>query len=211
MRTLAAVLAKAAGVAMTGRKATAIRLSSWGKKCLARLEDDKCSGSGLGDRTLAAWARLLYITNSISIAFDYDDPEAVASVDDIKTQLMMNALERDLNTWRQSCWVLNTSPALKMQYYAAHVYLREAILYVDHRPEDFKVPYRFSQLMPSRSSCALPVKFMVDGLTQLIHASHALLESFMSIEFGLTRALPLGMFCGKFAKSAFPLYRSLWS
>lgn len=194
MRTLAAVLAKAAGVAMTGRKATVIRLSSWGKRCLARLEVDKCSESGPGDRTLAAWARLLYITNSISVAFDYDDPEAIASVDDTKTQLVMNALKRDLNAWRQSCSVLNTSPALKMQYYAAHIYLREAILYLDHRPEDFKVPYRFSQLMPARSSCALPVRFIVDGLTELIYASHALLESFMSIEFGHARALPLGMF-----------------
>lgn len=194
MRTFAAVLAKAAGVAMTGRKITAIRLNSWGQECLARLEDDKHSDSAPGDRILAAWARLLRITDSISVAFNYDDPGAVASVDDVKTQLMMSALEHDLTLWRHSCSGFDSSPTLKIQYHAAQAYLREAILYVDHRPEDFKVPYRLSPIISMRSNCTLPVKFMVNGLTDLMHASHELLEAFMAIEVDLTRALPLGMF-----------------
>lgn len=197
MRTFAAVLAKAAGVAMTGRKASAIRLGSWGRECLDRLEECLHPESVPGDRILAAWARLLYITDSVAAAFNYDDPGAAASICDVKTQLMMNEFAQRLITWRNSCPDLDRFPTLQLQYHAARAYLREAVLYVDHRPEDFKVPYRMSSMLPHSTGTeqqSLPVEAAADSLMDLMQSAHALLESFLSIEAGLTRALPLGMF-----------------
>ncbi|KAJ2983417.1 hypothetical protein NQ176_g702 [Zarea fungicola] len=192
-RTYLAVLVKSMGIMITSRRATTMRVTSYAKDCLQYM--GQSSESTLGDHILTTWTHLLVIAEEIGTAFNYDDPGAVASIFDVKTQLMMTAFRRRLGEWRLGSAEFDSSPTLQMTYYTVRLYLSEVALHVDHLPEDFNVPYRMSHASYSNSSEeVIPAKATVDALAELVENSHALLDTFMSIGTNLARALPLGMF-----------------
>lgn len=192
-RTYLAVLVKSMGIMITSRRATTMRVTSYAKDCLQHM--GQSSQSTLGDRILTAWTHLLIIAEEIGSAFNYDDPGAVASIYDVKTQLMMTAFRRRLGDWRHGSAEFHSSPTLQMTYYTVRLYLSEVALHVDHPPEDFNVPYRMSHASySSGNEDTIPVKAAVEALAELVENSHALLDTFMSIDTNLARALPLGMF-----------------
>lgn len=192
-RTFLAVLVKSAGTTITSRKQPMMRINShYANECLYYLEE---SPQALpGDRILTAWTRLLIIADEIGKAFVFDDPGEVASIFDIKTQLMISAFKKRLTDWRHDCAQFESSPSpLQMTYYAVRLYLSEVALHVDHRPEDFRVPYRMSAFTPCNDQ-PIPVKPVVEALAELLDNAHALLDVFMSVEPTTARTLPLGMF-----------------
>lgn len=192
-RTYLAVLIKSMGTMITSRRATTMRVTSYARECLRNVA--QCSQSVLGDRILTAWTHLLIIAEEIGSAFNYDDPDAVASISDVKVQLMMAAFKRRLSDWRHASAEFDLSPTLQMTYYTVRLYLSEVVLHVDHPPEDFNVPYRMSQISySSHSRETVPMKPAVEALAELVENSHALLDSFMTLDTNLARALPLGMF-----------------
>lgn len=191
-RTYLAVLFKAMSTTITSRRQSTMRVTSYAFECIRYLEQSPEAVAG--DRLLAAWIRLLIIADEIGNAFTYDDPGAVASILDIKTQLMTTAFKKRLDEWRQDLGVFDFAPTLQMTYYTIRLYLYEIVLHVDHRPEDFNVPYRMGSMPPCELPLTIPVKPVVEGLSDLLESSHALLDAFMSLDANIARALPLGMF-----------------
>lgn len=191
-RTYLAVLFKAMGTAISARRQSTMRVTSYALECIRYLEQSPEAVAG--DRLLTAWIRLLIIADEIGSAFTYDDPGALASILDIKTQLMTTAFRKRLDEWRQNLGVFEFAPTLQMTYYTIRLYLYEVVLHVDHRPEDFKVPYRMGSLPPYETPPTIPVKPTVEGLSDLLESSHALLDAFMGLNANTARALPLGMF-----------------
>ena len=189
-RTFLAVLIKSIDTTISSRRPPTMRVTSYGRECLFFLEQ---SPDALpGDHILIAWTRLLMIADEIGSAFAFDDPGGMASIFDVKTQLMMDSFKRRLSEWRQAHPRFDRSVPLRMTYYAVRSYLCEIVLHVDHRPEDFRVPYRMSDM--SLATDTIPVRASVEALTELADSSHALLDAFTSLEPHVARALPLGMF-----------------
>ncbi|KAI9753349.1 MAG: hypothetical protein M4579_005207 [Chaenotheca gracillima] len=190
-RTFLAALVKSAGIMITSRRPAMMRITSYAKECLDHL--DQSPQAAPGDRILTAWTRLLIIADEIASAFTYDDPGAVASILDVKTQLMIGAFLKRLTDWRRGSPEFDYAPTLRMTYYTVRLYLCEVALHVDHWPEDFKVPYHMGPVR-SCNDQAVPVKPVIEALAELVESSHALMDAFMTIDANIARALPLGMF-----------------
>ena len=193
-RTFLAVLIKSTGTMITSRRPATMRVTSYARECLDYIEQSPEAVTG--DRVLVAWARLLVIADKIGSAFCFDDPGAMASLFDLKTQLMTTSFKKRLSDWqRSSLDEFGSSATLRMTYFAVRLYLCETVLHVDHPPEDFKVPYRMSAMSPDRRrAMAVPIEPAASALLGLKDSSHALLDAFTSLTACLARALPLGMF-----------------
>ena len=190
-RTFLATHSTSAGVIITLRRPAMMRTTSYTRECLDYLEQSPHAAPG--DCILTAWTRLLMIADEISTAFAYDDPGAIASIVDVKTQLMIGAFEKRLTEWRRSVAEQNFSPTLRITYYTTRLHLHEIVLHVDHSSEDFKAPYHMGGIYPHEAE-QVPVKPVVDALAELVESTHALMDVFMGIDVNRTRALPVFSF-----------------
>lgn len=75
-----------------------MRITSFGKECFFFLEQS--SNALLSERVLVAWTRLLIIADEIGGAFAFDDHGEMASMFDVRTQLMMDSFKLRLSQWR---------------------------------------------------------------------------------------------------------------
>lgn len=187
-RTFLAVYCLAAGCSMSLRRPNMLRASSYLRECLEYMEASPDAVPS--DRTLAAWVRLTMIGAEISEAFSFDDPANVASIADLKTQLMLNDFRRRLDDWESSVADPDLRPSMKILYYYTRMFLHEVALHVDHSPEDFQAPYQMGRLRPYNGA-ELPTKPLVESIAECIRSAHAMMDAYLSVDVQTARALPV--------------------
>jgi hypothetical protein len=187
-RTFLACYLVCAGVSMAIRRPNMLRANSYVRECLEYLE--RSSEAVPSDRTLVAWTRLIMIGDEISISFCYDDPGGVASISELRTQLMLKDFNARIEGWYASVPESDLTKTLHMMYYAIRLLLFEVALHVDHSPEDFKAPYQMGGLQPIDGE-DIPTRALAEAIAESITASHKLLNLFLTMDVEASRALPV--------------------
>ena len=187
-RTFLACYVVCAGVSMALRRPNMLRANSYVRECLEYL--DRSSDAVPSDRTLAAWTRLIMIGDEICTSFCYDDPGGVASISELRTQLMLKDFNARTESWYANVPEADLTKTLHMMYYAIRLLLFEVALHVDHSPEDFKAPYQMGGIQPTEGE-EIPTQALAEAIAESITASHKLLNIFLTMEVEVLRALPV--------------------
>ncbi|KAI7509659.1 hypothetical protein KC347_g5012 [Hortaea werneckii] len=190
-RAFLACYAICAAVSLALRRPNMLRANSYVRECAEYLE--QCPDSLPTDATLVVWSRLIMIAEEISVSFAYDDPGGIASIAELRTQLMHKDFQRRLVTWYDSVPAKAMNPSLKMMYYTVRLYLHEIALHVDHSPNDFRAPYQMGTVHAYEGE-EIPTGVLAETIAQCIQCSHALLDTFLAMDYDSCRALPVFSF-----------------
>ncbi|KAI7198637.1 hypothetical protein KC316_g3647 [Hortaea werneckii] len=161
------------------------------RECAEYLEQSKDSLPT--DATLVVWSRLIMIAEEISVSFAYDDPGGIASIAELRTQLMHKDFHKRLVNWYDNVPAKAMNSSLKMLYYTVRLYLHEIALHVDHSPNDFRAPYQMGTVHPYEGE-EIPTGVLAETVAQCIQCSHALLDTFLAMDHDSCRALPVFSF-----------------
>ncbi|RMY51439.1 hypothetical protein D0865_06346 [Hortaea werneckii] len=190
-RAFLACYAICAAVSLALRRPNMLRANSYVRECADYLEQSKDSLPT--DATLVVWSRLIMIAEEISVSFAYDDPGGIASIAELRTQLMHKDFQKRLVTWYDSVPAKAMNPSLKMMYYTVRLYLHEIALHIDHSPNDFRAPYQMGTVHPYEGQ-EIPTGVLAETVAQCIQCSHALLDTFLAMDHDSCRALPVFSF-----------------
>ncbi|KAK5167027.1 uncharacterized protein LTR77_007756 [Saxophila tyrrhenica] len=191
-RTYLACYLVCGSVSMSLRRPNMLRVSSYIRDCLDYLE--RSSDSVPSDRTLAAWVRLNIIAEEICTSFSYDDPGDIASITELRTQMMLKDFEKRLTDWYSTTPDSCLSPPVTMMFYSIRIYLHEVALHVDHSPEDFKAPYQMGpvhQWDRRDDASSIPTKVLATAVADCVSSAHSLMNTFTSMPPEQGRALPV--------------------
>ena len=190
-RTFLACYVIASAVAMSLRRPNMLRINSYIRECVEYLE---CSrGAVPTDRTVVAWVKLIIIQDEIGTSFAYDDPGGIASITELRVQLMLKDFEKRLTNWWTSTPEADMTGSLVITYYTARLYLYEVALHVDHSPEDFKAPYQMGVIEKWRGD-EIPSQVLAEATAECITSAHRLLDTFLSMDPESLRAFPVFSF-----------------
>lgn len=116
-----------ASVSLSLRRPIMLRCSSYIKDCVQYL--DNAPDAAASDSALVAWVRLIMIAEEISAAFSLDDLGDIASIVDLRTQMMLKDFRTRLDAWHYDVTqaALGTGSILIM-YYTVRLYLFEIAL-----------------------------------------------------------------------------------
>jgi hypothetical protein len=67
----------------------------------------------------------MIVAEEMYVAFSYDDPGSIASITELKTQLMLKEFERRLTTWFENTPEADMIESLAVMYYSIRIYLHE--------------------------------------------------------------------------------------
>ncbi|KAI6791577.1 hypothetical protein KC361_g7266 [Hortaea werneckii] len=190
-RAFLACYAICAAVSLALRRPNMLRANSYVRECAEYLEHSPDSLPT--DATLVVWSRLIMIAEEISVSFAYDDPGGIASIAELRTQLMHKDFQRRLVTWYDSVPAKAMNPSLKMMYYTVRLYLHEIALHVDHSPNDFRAPYQMGTVHAYEGE-EIPTGVLAETIAQCIQCSHALLDTFLAMDYDSCRTLPVFSF-----------------
>ncbi|RMZ21074.1 hypothetical protein D0859_14916 [Hortaea werneckii] len=190
-RAFLACYAICAAVSLALRRPNMLRANSYVRECAEYLEQSKDSLPT--DATLVVWSRLIMIAEEISVSFAYDDPGGIASIAELRTQLMHKDFHKRLMTWYESVPAKAMNPSLKMMYYTVRLYLHEIALHVDHSPNDFRAPYQMGTVHAYEGE-EIPTGVLAETVAECIQCSHALLDTFLAMDHDSCRALPVFSF-----------------
>lgn len=187
-RTFLACFIVCAGVSMALRRPNMLRANSYVRECLEYLE--RSSGALASDRILVAWTKVVLIGDEINIALCYDDPGGVASMSELRTQLMLKDFNKRLESWYVSVPDADMTQTLQIMYYSIRLLLYEVGLHVDHSPEDFKAPYQMGGIQQSDGE-DIPTQPLAEAIAESISASHNLLNTYLAMDVESARAFPV--------------------
>ena len=187
-RTFLACYMICAGVSLSLRRPNMLRVSSYVRECVQYL--DLAPDAIPTDRTMVHWVRLVMIAEEIGVSFSYDDPGGIASITELRTQLMLKDFESRLTEWWTSVPEHEGNGSMTIMYYWVRLFLHEVILHVDHSPEDFRAPYQMGPIHPWNGA-AIPTQVLAESIAECIASSHALLNAFFVMDVDHLRALPV--------------------
>ena len=190
-RAFLACYAICAAVSLALRRPNMLRANSYVRECAEYLEQSKDSLPT--DATLVAWSRLIMIAEEINVSFAYDDPGGIASIAELRTQLMHKDFQKRLMTWYDNVPTKAMNPSLNMMYYTVRLYLHEIALHVDHSPNDFRAPYQMGTVHAYEGE-EIPTGVLAETVAECIQCSHALLDTFLAMDHDSCRALPVFSF-----------------
>ncbi|KAK4506484.1 hypothetical protein PRZ48_000216 [Zasmidium cellare] len=189
-RTFLAVYIICVGVSMSLRRPNTLRCSSYIRESVEYIE--RSPNAIPTDRTLVAWTRLIMIAEEISTSWCYDDPGGIASITELRTQLMMKDFDKRLTSWYTNLPETDVGTgAMMIMYYTIRLYLFEVALHIDHSSEDFKAPYQMGGIQPYPVEDEVPTQVLADAIANCIQTSHALLNTFLAMDVEGCRSLPV--------------------
>ncbi|KAK4580094.1 hypothetical protein LTR86_000296 [Recurvomyces mirabilis] len=188
-RTFVATYMICAGVSLSLRRPNMLRISSYVRECITFLARSPDALST--DRLLVYWARLVVIAEEISVAFSYDDLGGVASITELRVQLMLKDFGHKLNVWAASVPVDESNGDMMIMYWFVRLCLHEVALHVDHSPEDFIAPYQMGPIQELEGVGEIPTQILAECISECISSSHALLECFFTMPPESLRAMPV--------------------
>lgn len=187
-RTFLTVFCLTTSTSFTLRRPTLLKATPYFKDCLEHFET--AAEALWSDRVLVAWTKLSIITADFSETFCFDDPENLADITDVKTQLLLKDYERRLTQWDAAVPAECFLPGMRITYHFCRMALHEVALHIDHSPEDFKAPYQMGGLHP-RTNKDLPAKLLVDCISECVSSAHTIMDTYLSLNLQDTRALPV--------------------
>lgn len=168
-----------------------LRANSYIRECADYLEHARDALPK--DRMLVAWSRLIMIAEEISVSFCYDDPGGIASIAELRTQLMHKDFKGRLEAWYDGVADADMNGSLKIMYFTVRLYLHEIVLHIDHSPEDFRAPYQMGWIH-SPGGADVPTPVLAEILADCTQCAHALLDTFLAMDVDSCRALPVFSF-----------------
>ena len=187
-RTFLACYVICSGVSMSLRRPNMLRVSSHIRECVDYLE--RSPNAVPSDRTLLAWVKLIMIAEEISNSLAYDDPGGIASISELRTQLMLKDFNKRLESWYTGIPEADMNSSLVMMYQTIRIFLHEVALHVDHSPEDFRAPYQMGGIHPSDGE-EIPTQALAEAIAECINAAHSLLNTFLAMDVNKARSLPV--------------------
>lgn len=104
-----------------------LRCSSYIRDCVQHL--DNAPDAAKSDSFLVAWVQLIMVAEEISSAFSYDDLGAIASIVDLRSQIMLKDFRSRLDAWHQTVTQASLETgSLMIMYYTVRLYLFEIAL-----------------------------------------------------------------------------------
>lgn len=107
-RTFLACYIICASLSLSLRRPNMLRASSYVRECVDVLERSAASKTGtppgLLDGHLVSWVRLIMLAEEISVSFGYDDLGGLASIAELRTQMMLKDFEArltEVSAWCQ--------------------------------------------------------------------------------------------------------------
>jgi hypothetical protein len=187
-RTFLACFVICSGVSMSLRRPNMLRVNSYIRDCLEHME--RTPDAAPSDRTLVAWVKLVIISEEICNSFSYDDPGGIASITELRTQLMLKDFEKRLSGWFTSTAEADMTESLTIMYYSIRMYLHEVALHVDHSPEDFKAPYQMGPVHEWQGD-EVATQILAEAVADCITSSHNLLKTFVETDPEKARGFPV--------------------
>lgn len=189
-RTFLACYIICVGVSMSLRRPNTLRCSSYIRESVDYIE--RSPNAIPTDRTLVAWVRLIMIAEEISSSWCYDDPGGIASITELRTQLMMKDFDKRLTSWYTNLPETDVGTgAMMIMYHTIRLYLFEIALHIDHSSEDFKAPYQMGGIQPYPMEEEVPTQVLAEAIANCIETSHALLTTFLAMDVEGCRSLPV--------------------
>ncbi|CAK4031242.1 hypothetical protein AC578_442 [Lecanosticta acicola] len=188
-RTFVACYIICAGVSFSLRRPNMLRVSSYIRECVDLIE--RTPNTIPTDSTLVAWARLTFLGEEIADSFCYADPGNIASITELRAQMMLKDYEKRLSTWYDIYEMDMGTGSLLIMYYTIRLYLFEIALHVDHSPEDFRAPYQMGGIDPLANADDIPTQILAETIAQSIASAHGLLNTFLAMDVDGLRALPV--------------------
>lgn len=116
-----------ASVSLSLRRPMMLRCSSYIRDCVQHL--DNAPDAADSDSSLVAWVRLIMIAEEISAAFSLDDLGDIASIVDLRTQMMLKDFRCRLDAWHHDITQASLGiGSLSIMYYTVRLYLFEIAL-----------------------------------------------------------------------------------
>nr|POE49149.1 transcriptional regulator war1 [Quercus suber] len=187
-RTFLAVFMVCVGVSLSLRRPNILRTTTYLNECIEVVEQS--SQAVETDRLVVAWAKLLIIGEEICTSFSYNDLGNVASLAELKTQMMLREFQRRLDTWWANHPVAETNGALTIMYHTVRAQLFEVALHIEHSPEDFKAPLQMGSIR-HYDGPEIPTLVLAEAIAGCITSSHAICATFLSMDVDLLRSLPV--------------------
>ncbi|KAK0284189.1 hypothetical protein LTR35_005904 [Friedmanniomyces endolithicus] len=196
-RTFLACYMICTSVSLSMRRPNMLRVSSYVRECVEYLH--RSLDALPSDRILVHWLRLVMIAEEVSVSFSYDDPGGIASITELRAQLMLKDFEKRLTAWWGSVPMEDRHGNLTIMYYTNRLFLHEIALHVDHSPEDFRAPYQMGTIThpPPAAHAGLggdpevPTQILAEAIAECINSSHAVLNAFFAMDVDGLRALPV--------------------
>ncbi|KAF2726147.1 hypothetical protein K431DRAFT_213930, partial [Polychaeton citri CBS 116435] len=191
-RTFLACYAICAGVSLSLRRPSMLRVNSYVRECIEYLQTSP--NAVPTDRSFVAWCKLMIISEEICQGFSYDDYVGMGQIEDLRTQLMLRDFEKRLSDWEKSIPDTDFNASLRIMYYTVRIYLNEIALHVDHNPEDFKAPYQMGPLAPRpppNDDNDYATQPLVNAISDCITSAHRLMDTFLHIDPASARGLPV--------------------
>lgn len=188
-RTFLACYIICAGVSFSLRRPNMLRVTSYIRESVDLIES--ASNTIPTDSTLVAWARLTIIAEEIATSFCYDDPGGIASIAELRAQLMLKDFEKRLSAWHDTYEMDMGTGSLLIMYYTIRLYLFEIAMHVDHSPEDFRAPYQMGGIHHVELVEDIPTQVLAEAVAQCITSAHGLLNTFLAMDAEGLRALPV--------------------
>jgi hypothetical protein len=131
------------------------------------------------DRVIAAWTTLIMIAEEGSIALSYDDLGAIASIAELRTQLLMKDFAGRLSAWYQKYNDMGlVTGALKIMYFNVRLHHNELALHVEYSPEDFRAPFRMGRLNVVADADKIPSAVLAEAVADCIACAQQVLDVF---------------------------------
>ncbi|EXJ88469.1 hypothetical protein A1O1_05399 [Capronia coronata CBS 617.96] len=137
------------------------------------------------DKWLCKLVRLLHIAEEVSIMFNMDDPGAELNFTEPRTQHQLKYFQRQLQQWERSVNVDLDPRLIQHQAACINLYIHEIAIHCDHNVDDF----RPGVLHNDRKLPNVITSSHVEALTTLFESAHRVLDSWLSLEVPLARAL----------------------
>ncbi|KAK0313905.1 hypothetical protein LTR01_002162 [Friedmanniomyces endolithicus] len=196
-RTFLACYTICTSVSLSMRRPNMLRVSSYVRECVEYLH--RSPDALPSDRILVHWLRLVMIAEEVSVSFSYDDPGGIASITELRAQLMLKDFEKRLTAWWGSVPMEDRHGNLTIMYYTNRLFLHEIALHVDHSPEDFRAPYQMGTIVHSPPApnagpggdTEVPTQILAEAIAECIISSHAVLNAFFAMDVDGLRALPV--------------------
>ncbi|EME49286.1 hypothetical protein DOTSEDRAFT_68152 [Dothistroma septosporum NZE10] len=192
-RTFLGCYAISAGISLSLRRPNMLRVGSHIRECVDYIE--RAPNALSTDSTLVAWVRLLIIAEEISTSFSYDDPGGIASITELRTQLMLKEYEKRLTAWYVNLPEADIgSGSMLVMYHTIRLFLFEIALHIDHSPEDFRAPYQMGGVVHPWAEAEvdqIPTQVLAECIAECVTSSHSLLNLFLAMDVDSCRALPV--------------------
>ncbi|MCJ1405253.1 hypothetical protein MMC11_008480 [Xylographa trunciseda] len=186
-RAIVSCYVKCSGVSLGLCRPSMLRFSDWISERVNMLEYSW--DAPVGDRKLAAWARLAHVMEEFRTIFASDDSNITVSLVEPRIQHMLRAFKNQLEMWRGDLIPDVIDQSLEIYYHYCKIYMYTISMHLDYGVEEFQPPYLVKFAIEPSESSDLPTAY-IEALSICSGAARDLINTFLRTEVQVLRLLP---------------------